>query len=189
VSYEEYLEYDGAKRKELKKLISICDSPKLNDLGALSLSYGDTSIRLSKSDYERRGVEGRKDIQRKAKTYLKNHLDGHSTTMMWTCFKDYLPEIKDPRLTEKNFLSLNARATNDYRHKSGISYLVNRFINPYFPHLFRTKDIDFDGDAFALAEMLQFIFRSQIRDDKPIKIFIPSERMRNLLTRWLDGEF
>jgi hypothetical protein len=186
VSYDEYLEYDGAKRKELKKLINICDSKKLNLLGSPS---EETGMSLSLGCYKGCDSNGFKIIQSKAKTYLKNHLDGHSSTMMWTCFKDYEDEIKNHRFIDKNFLALNARATNDYRHKSGIVYLVNRFINPYFPHLFRTKDIDFDGDAFALAEMLQFIFRSQIRDDKPIKIFIPSERMRNLLTRWLDGEF
>ena len=189
VSYEEYLVYDLLKRLELKEIINICDSPILNGLGALSLQYGDRSVRLSKSDYQKRGADGRKDIQRKATSYLKNHLGDKASTMMWTCFKDYRDEIKSKRFPDKHFVALNARATNDYRDKSGILYLVNRFINPYFPHLFRTKDIDFDGDAFALAEMLQFIFRSQIRDDKPIDIYIPSERMRNLLTRWLEGEF
>jgi len=36
--------------------------------------------------------------------------------------------------------------------------------------------------------MLQWIFRSSIRDNKPINIYIPSSRMRNLLVKWLNNE-
>ena len=39
---------------------------------------------------------------------------------------------------------------------------------------------------FALQEMLQWIWRSAIRDGKPIDLYIPSERMRSLLVEWLD---
>ena len=34
--------------------------------------------------------------------------------------------------------------------------------------------------------MIQWIFRSQIRQYKPINIYIPSERMRELLIDWLN---
>lgn len=189
VSYMEYLEYDQAKRLELKELFNICDSRKLNSIGVRATEYGDSRVALSKSDYRRREKKDLKDIQRKSISYLSGHLGDRASEVMWTCFKDYKDEIKHARFPDKHFVALNARATNDYRKKSGIIYLVNRFVNPYLPHLFKTKGIDFNGEAFALAEMLQFIFRSQIRDDKPINVYIPSERMRELLIRWLEGEY
>lgn len=43
-----------------------------------------------------------------------------------------------------------------------------------------------DEDAYALSEMLQWIWRSSIRDGKPINIYIPSKRMRTLLMNWLE---
>ena len=36
--------------------------------------------------------------------------------------------------------------------------------------------------------MLQWIFRSQIRMDLPINIYIPSRRMRELLEDWLNNK-
>ena len=51
--------------------------------------------------------------------------------------------------------------------------------------MFSRYGVSVDNDAFALAEMLQWIWRSAIRDDKSINIYIPSERMRNLLIGWL----
>ena len=38
----------------------------------------------------------------------------------------------------------------------------------------------------ALSEMLQWVWRSAIRDDKPINLYIPSRRMRELLIDWIN---
>ena len=52
---------------------------------------------------------------------------------------------------------------------------------------FESRNIKINQDIWALGEMIQFIFRTQIRDGKPINIYIPSERMRNLLINWLNS--
>ena len=65
-------------------------------------------------------------------------------------------------------------------------YAVNRFQNPQIMNFF--TDQDYNQELFALQEMLQFIWRSAIREDKPIHLYVPSERMRNLLKQWLNGE-
>ena len=46
--------------------------------------------------------------------------------------------------------------------------------------------IEIDEDGFALSELLQWIWRSQIRQGKPIILYIPSKRMRELLEDFLD---
>ena len=43
--------------------------------------------------------------------------------------------------------------------------------------------MDINEDIYALSEFMQWVFRSAIRDNKPIHIFLPSERMRNLLNK------
>ena len=55
---------------------------------------------------------------------------------------------------------------------------TKKFINHY--------NIEFDEDLFALSTLLQWIWRSQIRDGKEINIYIPSERMRTLLQNWIN---
>ena len=52
---------------------------------------------------------------------------------------------------------------------------------------FTEKGVKIDEDAWALSEMIQFLFRGCIRDDKPMELYIPSSRMRNLLIGWLNS--
>ena len=40
-------------------------------------------------------------------------------------------------------------------------------------------------DKFALSELVQFIYRSASRNNKPIDVYIPSKRMRTLFLEWL----
>ena len=41
---------------------------------------------------------------------------------------------------------------------------------------------------YALSEMIQFICRSAIRKNEKIQVYVPSERMRNLLRQYVsDG--
>lgn len=42
-------------------------------------------------------------------------------------------------------------------------------------------------DDYALSEMIQWVWRSAIRDGKEIWVYIPSRRMRELFQNWLNG--
>lgn len=44
---------------------------------------------------------------------------------------------------------------------------------------------DFDVDVCTLRYLLKWIGKSQIHNGKPIDLYIPSERMRNLLINWM----
>ncbi|MBD2746167.1 hypothetical protein IC232_05570 [Microvirga sp. BT688] len=66
-----------------------------------------------------------------------------------------------------------------------LAYLCNVFHNPLIKGYFEDRGITVYEELHALSEMIQWVWRSQIRDSKPIKAFIPSERMRSLFIRWL----
>ena len=86
----------------------------------------------------------------------------------------------------KGFISSNLRATNEYRDRTAIAYLVNKYINPYIKNFFLSNGIEVYEDEYAISEMLQFLWRSGIRDGKHITVYIPSKRMRNLLIDWIE---
>jgi hypothetical protein len=46
-----------------------------------------------------------------------------------------------------------------------------------------------DRDLYGLSEMIQWLWRTRIRKSESIQVVIPCKRMRELLERWLDGEF
>jgi hypothetical protein len=103
---------------------------------------------------------------------------------MWTTFKDFQKYLSGKGYT-KGFVSVNARATNEFRHKKNLAYCANIFLNPIIKQFFQTKDIKIYEEQYALSELVQWIWRSAIRDGNEINIYIPSSRMRELLIDWL----
>lgn len=62
-------------------------------------------------------------------------------------------------------------------------------MNPFEQRFFSAYGVTIDNDGLALSTLLQWIFKSAIRDEKPIDIYIPFLRLRTLLNRYLNGEF
>ena len=175
----EYREIGGGKYKDL---INIYQG-KLNDIGT---SNGKNNP-LSKSWYDKASKKQPiRTLKNNTYNYFRHICKGSkSKDNMWTTFKDYRNECKGDRYS-KGFVECTARATNDYRDKKNLAYLINKFYNPMIEKFFISKGVEIDQDAWALSELIQWIFRSQIRDGKPINIYVPSERMRQLLEEWLE---
>lgn len=175
---------DNPPPLDYRKLINIIENPKLN-------RPGDGKYALSKNWFARRGYDNAevKALRNNLKKFFQGIPDGDATTRLWTSFKDDQMKLTDARTGRfrKNFLQVSARATNEYRDRTDIAYMVNRFVDPNLMKFFATKDITINADHFALSEMLQWIWRSAIRDDKPINLYIPSSRMRGLLINWIDN--
>jgi hypothetical protein len=162
------------------KLIHICDNDKLNRIGDL-----DTS--LSKGWYKRnKENKNMKQLKNAVSNYFKNYTKTKTSENLWTTFKDYQTLISGKGYA-KGFLSSNMRATNEYRNRIAVAYLVNKYFNPYIKNFFEQNGVEVDQDAFAISEMLQFIWRSAIRDGKEICLYIPSHRMRELLINWINN--
>ncbi len=106
-------------------------------------------------------------------------------------YTSFLYEPGKPRVddyidkTRSCFIRCNAKASNEYRHKDVLVYAYNRFPIVPISRFFQHYGMDFDPDHFALTEMLQWVWRSAIRDGKPIHLAIPSARMRGLFEKWL----
>lgn len=169
------------KSPGLSNLIHIVNNRRMNEVG-------DGRTALSMHWYDQRGRDN-SDVQALRKgmnNFFNNMTDGGQSTRLWTCYKDHAPKLvrKDGKY-KSNFLQLSARATNDYRNCTNVAYMINRFANPNLTHMFQGRGGEVDQDAYALSEMLQWIWRSAIRDGKAINLYIPSLRMRTLLNDWL----
>lgn len=128
-----------------------------------------------------------KQLKNNIYNYLRNIMDAKSETIMWTTFKDYVSKLKGKGYSSR-FVSFNCRSTNDYAETYNLVYAVNVFVNPSIIHYFEQRNIKIDKDLYALSEMLQWIWRSRIRNGQDINIYIPSKRMRELLQKWISGE-
>ena len=173
--------YDLDFRKKAKELINILDNKKLNAVGdstnALSKKW---FIRQTKAD-----DSGLKQLKNNILNYFQNICKSPSADNMWTCYKDYQTKLKGKGYS-KGWIPCNSRATNDYADKVNLAYCINRYINPFYKAFFEVRNISINEEKFALSELLQWIWRSQIRQGKPVNIYIPSKRMRELLEDFLD---
>jgi hypothetical protein len=97
-----------------------------------------------------------------------------------------LPQLLNP-LKAFGFIPSNAKATNDYQRVAAVAFLCNTYHHPVIKAYFESMGVPVYEDLYALSQMLQWIWRSRIRCDEPIHAFIPSERMRGLLKRWLNA--
>ena len=174
------VDYYVPDRSYLKPLIDIYDGKLMNNFEQKTRS-------LSVTWYNNKdNREEIKQIKNNARTYMERIACVKGEDVMWTCFKSDYNKLKVRGYS--CFVECNCRATNDYGDKSVLVYTVNRFYNTVLYNYFIEKGIKVDQDKFALSEMIQWIWRSRIRNGQPIKIYIPSKRMRQLLIDWIDNK-
>lgn len=150
---------------------------------------GDGRTALSKNWYQERRRRSNRDIKvlrRNMNSFFNKYARCEAKRRLWTTFKDSQKFLYgDKNRYKTSFLALNARASNAYKDADCVAYLVNRFVNPNVCKFFASKKIIIPQEKYALGEMLQFIWRSAIREGKEIWVYIPSRRMRRLLKKWI----
>ena len=105
-------------------------------------------------------------------------------TVIWTTLKKAKKKIT-PNGFQNAFVPVNLRATNDYQRARYVIYAVNINPNGTVKGFLASQGITINSDSYALSEMLQFMWRTRIRNGESIDIFIPSPRMKRLLCNWL----
>lgn len=212
VDYDRELETE--RRKQIKPLVKIYsgEANRIGDLPTLS-KQGRKSHPLSKSWYIKNMREYEKDIiaeneaKEKGKIFdstnliktLRNNLYnifhniyyGNANSKMWTCYEGFNDKFKKALQSDgckKGFVPCNAKGTNKYIDRYNLAYLIDFCLNPIIKNFFLSKGISIDEDLYSLSSLLQWLFRSRIRNGEEINLYIPSERMRHLLIRWLNNK-
>lgn len=196
IKYKKYMLHNGemidhSKKLELQKrrnavgLINIYEG-KFNNIG---MKIGKSNP-LSKSwylDKKKKNASIFNQLKSNTENFFRTVTNTESDYNMYTVFNTYQKYVKGKGYSRDkvNFVACNARGTNKYKKKKALAYLINFFITPDIKQFVEHYDIGFDEDLFSLSALLQWIWRSQIRDGKPIHIYIPSERMRELLKSWI----
>ena len=128
-----------------------------------------------------------KKLQKNIYNFFTNKEPARGEKIMWTTFKESQKKLSGKGYT-KGFVSCNCRATNDFSGTDHLAYCLNVYPHVGVSQFFAQHGLVMDSDKYALSEMLQWIWRSSIRDGKEIWIYIPSKRMRKLLQDWLKGK-
>ena len=192
------IEYDsiGVRYDELlHKYTFVSDttlpSSFVNDLNkihiydnARSNLIGDKKTALSFNWYKRAAAREQDKIDRVGKNvynFFRYARHAQASDCLWTC------PIKASKYMDrygKQFLAFNARATNKYANVHNLAYCINVFCDPDISNYMKSCGAEIDADAYALSCLIQWVWRSAIRNGEDIYLYLPSARMRNLFEEW-----
>lgn len=171
-------EYDpkNERREELRSLIVVYEG-KLNDVGKGKFA-------LSQSKLKKYDLEVLDRIRNNTANFFRRYADeAKKDDVYLSTLKEVEPSLT-PRGFKQSVIPHNARATNEYAERRAVAYLINRFMNRDKAAFFQDNGVSVNEDLYALSELVQWLWRSRIRNGEPIHAYIPSERMRQLLDAW-----
>lgn len=184
---------DAAFRKRARQLVTVHPMPRLKDL---KFSF---SAQAKEAGRRKPGVDVPQALYRMQRT--EGELKGvDKDKIMLTCAKACWyakgneelgrsgPFALGSRLFDgSHWVPNTTRGTNDYAHCSHLIYLWDQHASVHVSRFLGVDD-ERHREMYAVAELLQWVWRSRVRRGEPITLFLPSARMRRLWSRWLDGE-
>lgn len=97
------------------------------------------------------------------------------------------PCAKFSRFFGANWIANTTRGTNNYSHCSTLLYLYDQHVNPTIARWLGVSGTEFN-DKHALTELIQWVWRSRVRNDEPIRLYLPSKRMRMIFSDFLESD-
>lgn len=127
-------------------------------------------------------------VKRAMYNVLRNKFKAKPSDVIWSTFADYVDKINPSRYpAESCYVACNCRGLNEYGNRHYMAYMLDVNYHSMVTSWLTQRNIPFDNDTYALSTLLQWIFRSAIRNGEDVWIYLPSQRMRELLMAWLEG--
>ncbi|WP_159065981.1 hypothetical protein [Deinococcus ficus] len=175
--------------KQFRNLITI-DAVKRRILSDIKLSSSSVSkMNAKKAERVSKAISGFFD---------DNRNKANKQDRLWTTYKAAMGKFSGsrarPLYDATNFLQHTSRGTNDYQNVVAAAYALDKHLNPGIVKFFARKGISYKKrngkqpsgeEMWALSEMLQWLWRTRIRKKQSIELYVPSERMKRLLSNWL----
>lgn len=179
-------------KQQLRGLINIINYPKQRLL---------EKIGFSKSWYENATAAERKLVANAIRWAASGRCD--QDEFMFTTPKSFVCKpngnvntkivgitstIKGKSTPETSWVFCTARATNDFVNKRVLCHAYNRYPTTPIEIYLRDYGFNIKRDKYAVSEMVQWVFRSRIRNGEPIDLCILSKRMKQLFIEWLESD-
>lgn len=113
---------------------------------------------------------------------------------MFTCPSGHEGLWQDPQhglpksfIGESTWVPFNERATNDHDKKHNLAFLYNVFPFIEVEKIVQAFGLEYDQQQYALYVLIQWVWRSAIRKGEKVRLYLPSDRMKDILMTWLDA--
>ena len=102
-------------------------------------------------------------------------------------FIEVKQKIDGVTITKPLWLASSIRATNDYAHVNHCIHAYRRYPLTAVDSYLKDYGYPINVSVFALSELLQWVWRTSIRNEEPIKVCILSDYMLELFQEWLQS--
>ena len=169
---------------EARELITLCSTTATNAVKNYSMSSTWYSTTANKDQLKKLSSAIRSVYRKVGKDDLLLTLPKDNAS------RESKRSVVHPNINlEGVFLYCGARATNDYASKSVALHAYNRYVNLVVKSYLQDYGLELDAipddDQFALSEMIQWIWRTRIRENRSIDLYILPKRMESLFKQWL----
>lgn len=175
---------DYSDIEHLKELINVYEGKMNYNYFAKPNKY---NTELSGNWFKKASDTQINQLKKNLSNYFRKIHKAKAKDILWSCYKSNKTKLKGEGYS-KGWLEFNARATNNYKDRHVLAYVCNIYMNTCEYNFFSAYGINIDQEGLALSTLLQWLFRSSIRENKPVDIYIPSKRMRELLKQYLNGD-
>lgn len=172
------------RRRDLRGKIHILDSHKLNDIGNAN---GALSFTWYNKAYAEETKEKLITLKNNLYNIFHNVYKSDGDEKMWSTFKAYRGFLKGKGYAN-GFIAYNKRATNGFSNKRYLAYCINVYMQTWAKnYLIECGAKNISENMYAISTLIQWVFRSAIRNGEEVWLYLPSRRMRELFTLWLDN--
>jgi len=140
------------------------------------------SIRAALKNLKQRNLAG-VDLKNLIITCAKQNWF-HYSRKQYNTDKPSLFSIDSRMFKGTNWVPNTTRGTNDYLHCTHAIYLYEQNVNPVLLNWLDANNQSFRS-AFALTEMVQWLWRTRVRQNETVEVYIPSKKMRQIINGWL----
>lgn len=172
---------------DIRNMIHLCESDTLNEIG--SNRYEQNALSITWYSKKKREDQELVRLRSHIQSFFSYHTRGiPKEERVVAKFKDMWSKIKDNGYAseEKYGLVFNAKSKNCWSNRKALVYPVNVYPNTDIKNYYIKKGYPFDPDNYALSILVQWVWRSAIRNGEEIYLFLPSMRMRGFFTDWMD---
>lgn len=161
----------------IREVLHVCEEHEMN-------RYASDETALS-TNWCRSHRRQQEYLRRHMNTFCRSRCKAKAKDLMWSCYKSQEKHFDTPGF-RSNMVPFNTKASNEYRDRFALAYMLNAYQQPWIGKYLEDFGLTYDNDGYALSNMIQWIWRSAIRDGKEVWLYLPSSRMRRLLNEWMD---
>lgn len=165
--------------KSLRDKVHVLDNEKMNSVG-----YGDFALSMNWFQKPENSDKVQK-LKNNIYNFFTNIAGVGSDQRMWSTYMNSKSKLKGKGYSN-SFVRFNARAENGYGNRTALVYALNVYMNVGRKLYLTSRGAEIDDDRYALSTMVQWIWRSAIRNGQDVYIYVPSRRMRTLLINWMN---